>query len=64
MRFITFQCKIADFLISGLGHSCDQSNGVTRMFRKDMTIAGFDDELWAAIEAEGIRQEEHIELIA
>lgn len=34
------------------------------MFRKDMTIAGFDDELWAAIEAEGIRQEEHIELIA
>lgn len=34
------------------------------MFRKDMTIAGFDDELWAAIQAEEQRQEDHIELIA
>jgi glycine hydroxymethyltransferase len=34
------------------------------MFSKDMTIAGFDDELWAAIQAEEVRQEEHIELIA
>ena len=34
------------------------------MFKKDMTIAEFDDELWAAIAAEQIRQEEHIELIA
>ena len=34
------------------------------MFRKDMTIAGYDDELWAAIENERTRQEEHIELIA
>jgi len=34
------------------------------MFNKDMTIAEFDDELWAAIAAEQIRQEEHIELIA
>ena len=34
------------------------------MFSKDMTIAGFDDELAAAIEAEQRRQEEHIELIA
>ncbi|HEY9034434.1 MAG TPA: serine hydroxymethyltransferase, partial [Pseudomonadales bacterium] len=34
------------------------------MFRKDMTIAGFDDEVWAAIQAEEVRQEEHIELIA
>ena len=34
------------------------------MFRKDMTIAGFDDELWAAIQAEDQRQEDHIELIA
>ena len=34
------------------------------MFSKDMTIAGYDDELWAAIENERTRQEEHIELIA
>jgi glycine hydroxymethyltransferase len=35
-----------------------------RMFTSDMTIRGFDDELWAAMEAENRRQEEHIELIA
>ncbi len=34
------------------------------MFSNDMTIAGFDDELAAAIEAEELRQEQHIELIA
>ena len=34
------------------------------MFNKDMTIAEFDDELWSAITAEQVRQEEHIELIA
>ena len=34
------------------------------MFRKDMQIAGFDDELFSAIQAEERRQEEHIELIA
>ena len=34
------------------------------MFRKDMRIAGFDDEVLAAIQAEEQRQEEHIELIA
>ncbi len=34
------------------------------MFSKDMRIAGFDDELAAAIEGENRRQEEHIELIA
>jgi len=34
------------------------------MFSKDMTIAGFDDELWNAIQSEEKRQEEHIELIA
>ncbi len=34
------------------------------MFSKDLRIAGYDDELWAAIENEGRRQEEHIELIA
>lgn len=34
------------------------------MFSSDMTIAGFDDELAAAITAERRRQEEHIELIA
>jgi glycine hydroxymethyltransferase len=34
------------------------------MFSKDMTIAGYDDELWAAIQNEEKRQEQHIELIA
>jgi len=34
------------------------------MFSRDMTIAGFDPELQAAIEGERRRQEEHIELIA
>lgn len=34
------------------------------MFKKSMTIQGFDDELANAIDAEHTRQEEHIELIA
>lgn len=34
------------------------------MFGRDMTIAGFDNELWSAIVDERRRQEEHIELIA
>ena len=34
------------------------------MFSKEMTIAGFDPELSAAMNAETVRQEEHIELIA
>ena len=34
------------------------------MFSKDQTIAGYDDELWTAIQNEVLRQEEHIELIA
>jgi glycine hydroxymethyltransferase len=34
------------------------------MFDKDMQIAGYDDELWNALEGERRRQEEHIELIA
>lgn len=34
------------------------------MFDKNMTIEGYDDELFAAITAEQTRQEEHIELIA
>ncbi len=34
------------------------------MFSKDMTIAGFDDELAQAIASEEVRQEEHLELIA
>ena len=34
------------------------------MFRKEMQIAGYDDELWDAIQGEERRQEEHIELIA
>ena len=34
------------------------------MFNKNARIAGYDDELQAAIDAENTRQEEHIELIA
>ncbi|MDX2478265.1 MAG: serine hydroxymethyltransferase [Gammaproteobacteria bacterium] len=34
------------------------------MYSKDMTIAGFDDELATAIDEEKVRQEDHIELIA
>ncbi len=34
------------------------------MFNKSMTIAGFDDEIFQAIEEEKQRQEDHIELIA
>lgn len=34
------------------------------MFTRDMTIAGYDDELWTAMQSEAVRQEEHIELIA
>ncbi|QFY43341.1 serine hydroxymethyltransferase [Candidatus Methylospira mobilis] len=34
------------------------------MFSKGMEIAGFDDALWAAIQGEERRQEDHLELIA
>lgn len=34
------------------------------MFTRNMTIKGFDDELWSAIAKEAQRQEDHIELIA
>ncbi len=34
------------------------------MFSKDMTIEGYDEALWAAMQHEVRRQEEHIELIA
>ena len=34
------------------------------MFTRDMHIAGYDQELWQAIQAEERRQEDHVELIA
>ena len=34
------------------------------MFSREMRIAGFDNELWAALQGEKQRQEAHIELIA
>ena len=34
------------------------------MYSKDMKIAGFDDEIWTAMQGERQRQEDHIELIA
>jgi len=42
----------------------DTGGNNSRMFRKNMTLAGFDDSLWQAIQAEARRQEDHIELIA
>ncbi|HCB12299.1 MAG TPA: hypothetical protein DEP36_01825, partial [Gammaproteobacteria bacterium] len=35
-----------------------------RMFSREMRIAGYDDALWAALQGEKQRQEDHIELIA
>lgn len=34
------------------------------MLKRDMNIADYDPELYAAIQEETLRQEEHIELIA
>ncbi|MEC8429578.1 MAG: serine hydroxymethyltransferase, partial [Pseudomonadota bacterium] len=34
------------------------------MFDKSITIADFDPELWASMQQEELRQEEHVELIA
>ena len=34
------------------------------MFSEEMQIAGYDDELWSAMQQELQRQEDHIELIA
>lgn len=34
------------------------------MYSKDLNISDFDSELWGALQAEGQRQEQHIELIA
>ncbi len=42
----------------------DDTKAERYMLKKDMTIAGFDPELAAAIAGEMQRQEEHIELIA
>ena len=39
-------------------------SGDKRMLKRDMTIAGYDPELWQAITDETRRREEHIELIA
>ena len=38
--------------------------GATTVFSKDMTISGYDDELFTTIASEVQRQEDHIELIA
>jgi glycine hydroxymethyltransferase len=40
------------------------TTSVRLMFDKDQTIASFDPEVWAAIQNEEQRQEQHIELIA
>src|SRR6185312_16254364 len=43
---------------------CPPAIDEVRMFPKDCTIAGYDDELAKAIADEGRRQEDHVELIA
>lgn len=57
--------RLPQALTGGLGPLFINA-GETRltMFSKDMTIAGYDDELWQAIQKESTRQEQHIELIA
>ncbi len=42
----------------------DTTVGESDMFDFNDGIAGYDDELWAAIQAENARQEAHVELIA
>lgn len=34
------------------------------MFDRNYRLANFDEEIWQAIEAERVRQEDHVELIA
>jgi glycine hydroxymethyltransferase len=41
-----------------------KDEGAAGMFTRDNTIAGFDLEVWNAMQRERVRQEEHIELIA
>ncbi len=55
--------------MSGLNNSVSLFTGLALakgdyMYNKSMTIEGFDDELWASIQKEEQRQEDHIELIA
>jgi glycine hydroxymethyltransferase len=47
-----------------LNLACCWSTQDLSMFDKNQTIASFDPEIWASIQNEGRRQEEHIELIA
>jgi glycine hydroxymethyltransferase len=51
-------------MLGPLSDSGNYLSGERIMYSRDMRIAGFDDELWAAINQETRRQEEHIELIA
>jgi len=69
MQYLAGSATISLFFVAATGRgwityfSCRISRGST-MFDKQMQIAGFDDELWQAMEQEAVRQEEHIELIA
>lgn len=57
------QAAFAVVLAAEQGPHCIQGTE-NPMFSKDMTIADFDADLWSAMQAEAVRQEEHIELIA
>jgi glycine hydroxymethyltransferase len=60
LRYFGRPADIADIT----DFNCLVKPGVTIMFKKNMKIEDFDSEIWAAMQNEAKRQEEHIELIA
>src|SRR5690554_4855129 len=60
-----FMCHFAPVRVKcGLFFSCTSVAEGRDMFSRSNDIATFDAELWAAMQQEAQRQEEHIELIA
>ena len=60
---VLFRLKFAASNEGRTAFSASYFQGIS-MFDSSMTIAGFDDALFSAIQDEERRQEEHIELIA
>ena len=60
---VLFRLKFAASKEGRTAYSASYFQGIP-MFDSSMTIAGFDDALFSAIQDEECRQEEHIELIA
>ena len=64
LRLLLGRCRSGGVLVYNRApRFCKPCLGIT-MFDKSLTVADFDPEIWSAIEDEGRRQEEHIELIA